>query len=76
MMQGQRDLLTVAHLLLSELTPLIGAQHGTFYMADAEDTPLMTLLTGYAIDDGRCPAKFKFGQGSGGPVRPGEGAHP
>ena len=32
MMQGQRDLLTVAQLLLSELTPLVGAQLGTFYM--------------------------------------------
>ena len=40
MMQGQRDLLTVAQLLLSELTPLVGAQHGTFYIAEqAEDSP-------------------------------------
>ena len=37
MMQGQRDLLTVAQLLLSELTPLVGAQHGTFYIADSTD---------------------------------------
>src|SRR5206468_12170612 len=37
MMQGQRDLLTVAELLLSELTPLIGAQHVTFYIADTVD---------------------------------------
>jgi HAMP domain-containing protein/signal transduction histidine kinase/CheY-like chemotaxis protein len=63
MMQGQRDLLAVAQLLLSELTPLVGAQHGTFYMADASDeTPSMTLLTGYAIE-GRIPKKFRFGQG-------------
>src|ERR687892_692196 len=34
MMQGQRDLFTVAQLLLSELTPLVGAQRGTFYIAD------------------------------------------
>jgi HAMP domain-containing protein len=32
MMQGQRDLLTVAKLLLSELTPLVGAQHSAFYL--------------------------------------------
>ncbi len=63
MMQGQRDLLAVAQLLLSELTPLVGAQHGTFYMAEqAEDTPVMTLLTGYAIE-GRTPKRFRFGQG-------------
>ena len=34
MMQGQRDLVTVSRLLLSELTPLVGAQHGTFYITD------------------------------------------
>src|SRR5271157_5519943 len=51
MMQGQRDLLTVAQLLLSELTPLIGAQHGTFYIAETADGPLLKLLAGYAIDD-------------------------
>jgi len=63
MMQGQRDLLAVAQLLLSELTPLVGAQHGTFYMAEnTEDSAVMTLLTGYAIE-GRIPKRFKFGQG-------------
>ena len=65
MMQGQRDLLTVAQLLLSELTPLIGAQYGTFYMADAVDeTPVLTLLTGYAVDERNdIPKRFKIGQG-------------
>ncbi len=38
MVQGQRDLFAVSQLLLSELTPLVGAQHGTFYIMDsAED---------------------------------------
>src|SRR5207302_5230318 len=37
MMQGQRDLLTVSKLLLSELTPLVGAQYGTFYIADSSE---------------------------------------
>jgi HAMP domain-containing protein/signal transduction histidine kinase/CheY-like chemotaxis protein len=65
MMQGQRNLLTVAQLLLSELTPLVGAQHGTFYIADAEgETPVLTLLTGYAVDerDG-VPKRFRIGEG-------------
>ena len=65
MMQGQRDLLTVAQLLLSELTPLIGAQHGTFYITDTVDeTPVLSLLTGYAIgQEDDVPKRFKIGQG-------------
>ena len=64
MMQGQRDLLTVAQLLLSELTPLIGAQHGTFYMAGSgEDVTVLDLLAGYAIDDQAVPKRFHFGEG-------------
>jgi HAMP domain-containing protein/signal transduction histidine kinase/CheY-like chemotaxis protein len=63
MMQGQRDLLALAQLLLSELTPLVGAQHGTFYIAETPDeAPTMTLLTGYAIE-GRAPKRFRFGHG-------------
>ena len=63
MMQGQRDLLALAQLLLSELTPLVGAQHGTFYMAESgEETQVMNLLTGYAIE-GSIPKRFKFGHG-------------
>ena len=32
MLQGQRDLLAVAKLILSELAPLVSAQHGVFYL--------------------------------------------
>ena len=32
MLQGQRDLLTVSRMVLSELAPLVNAQHGTFYI--------------------------------------------
>src|SRR5205814_391664 len=32
MMQGQRSITAVAQLIMSELTPLIDAQHGTFFM--------------------------------------------
>ena len=65
MMQGQRDLLAVSQLLLSEITPLIGAQHGTFYIADTvEDSPVLKLLTGYAIDErDDVPKFFKIGSG-------------
>jgi HAMP domain-containing protein len=65
MMQGQRNLLNVAQLLLSELTPLVGAQYGTFYMADTEgETSVLTLLTGYALDErSGVPKRFKIGEG-------------
>ena len=36
MLQGQRDQKTVARLLMSEVTPLVAAHHGAFYVA--EDT--------------------------------------
>jgi HAMP domain-containing protein/signal transduction histidine kinase/CheY-like chemotaxis protein len=65
MLQGQRDLLAVSRLLLSELTPLVEAQHGTFYLAEpAEDQPTLKLMAGYAYNDaGRLPSQFKMGQG-------------
>ena len=65
MMQGQRDLLTVSQLLLSELTPLVGAQHGTFYIADThDDNAVLKLLAGYAVDDrDEVPNQFEIGQG-------------
>src|ERR1700712_2071871 len=34
MLQGQRDLLSVTKLILSELAPVVSAQHGVFYMMD------------------------------------------
>jgi len=65
MLQGQRDLLAVSKLLLSELTPLVDAQHGTFYLADStEDGAALKLLAGYAYDDALgIPTQFKMGQG-------------
>ncbi len=37
MMQGQRSIASVAQLIMSELTPLVDAQHGAFYMMDSEN---------------------------------------
>jgi len=54
MLQGQRDLVTVGELLLSELAPLVNAQQGTVYqmLTDATDAaPALSLLAGYAIGD-------------------------
>jgi HAMP domain-containing protein/signal transduction histidine kinase/DNA-binding response OmpR family regulator len=65
MLQGQRDLLTVSRLLLSELTTLVEAQHGTFYLTDAaEDDATLKLLAGYAHGgDLGAPVQFRMGQG-------------
>ncbi len=64
MMQGQRDLLTVAELLLSELTPLIGAQYGTFYLAENTDSGTsLKLLAGYAIEGEQVREHFHIGEG-------------
>jgi HAMP domain-containing protein len=36
MMQGQRSITSVAQLIMSELTPLVDAQHGAFYLMDTD----------------------------------------
>jgi signal transduction histidine kinase len=54
MLQGQRDLVTVGKLLLSELAPLVNAQQGAIYQTVAEvsdSVPTLSLLAGYAIGD-------------------------
>ena len=49
MLQGQKDLLTVGRLILSELAPVVAAQHAVFYVLDATtDPPCLTLLASYA----------------------------
>src|SRR5213075_1785908 len=47
MMQGQKDLESVSRLIMSELTPLVSAHHGAFFMSDAE-TSTMRLVASYA----------------------------
>src|SRR2546425_888049 len=48
MLQGQRDVQTVARTLLSELAPLVSAQHGVFYVMDRQDsTQRLKLLSSY-----------------------------
>ncbi len=50
-LQGQRDLQTVCQMTLSELAPLVGAQHGIFYIneGDDEDEACLRLLASYAF---------------------------
>ncbi len=63
MLQGQRDLATVGHLLLAELTPLVNAQLGVIYRVNEENAGL-TLLSAYANDDASgYPARIELGRG-------------
>ncbi len=64
MLQGQRDLVTVGRLLLSELTPLVNAQQGVIYQMESDDAPALRLLSAYA-DDGTQghPATTRLGEG-------------
>ncbi|HEV2914805.1 MAG TPA: HAMP domain-containing protein [Pyrinomonadaceae bacterium] len=65
MLQGQRDMTTVSQMVLSELAPLVDAQHGVFYVNGSNNgTPLMRLLGSYAFMERKNLAnEFKAGQG-------------
>jgi CheY-like chemotaxis protein/signal transduction histidine kinase/HAMP domain-containing protein len=65
MMQGQRDLLTVARTLLSELAPLVEAHQGVMYMMEEGDGDrYLQQIYGYA-DDGQdgVPRRYRHGEG-------------
>ena len=64
MMQGQRDLFTVAKTLLADLVPLVQAQQGAIYQLSAADhePPVLRLLAGYAQQPGR-PDRIHLGVG-------------
>jgi HAMP domain-containing protein/signal transduction histidine kinase/CheY-like chemotaxis protein len=68
MLQGQRDLLAVARMILSELAPVVSAQQGVFYIIDNSDgngnEPELKLLASYAFRDRRgVNGRFKLGEG-------------
>jgi HAMP domain-containing protein/signal transduction histidine kinase/CheY-like chemotaxis protein len=60
MLQGQRDLLTVGKLILSELAPVVSAQQGVFYIVEnSSRKPELKLLASYAYG-GRKGLKNRF----------------
>ena len=64
MLQGQRDLVSVGKLILSELAPLIGAHQGLIYQMESEDKPHLKLLASYAnACEGGYPAQLDPGAG-------------
>ncbi|MFN2499586.1 MAG: HAMP domain-containing protein [Pyrinomonadaceae bacterium] len=65
MLQGQRDMTTVAQMVLSELAPLVEAQQGVFYVNESPNgQPVMKLLGGYAYKKRKNLAnEFHAGEG-------------
>jgi HAMP domain-containing protein/signal transduction histidine kinase/CheY-like chemotaxis protein len=65
MLQGQKDLMAVSRLILSELAPLVSAQHGVFYMYDGQEGEgVLKLLASYAYKERKSLANsFKQGEG-------------
>ncbi|MBD1891230.1 HAMP domain-containing protein [Coleofasciculus sp. FACHB-SPT9] len=66
MLQGQRDLETVSKLILSELAPLVSAQHGVFYLMESgeQHQAFLKLLSTYAYRERKHLANhFHLGEG-------------
>ena len=66
MLQGQRDPMTVSKMILSELAPLVNAEHGVFYgMIGPNGTePHLTFQAGYAYRRRKdVPTQFRIGEG-------------
>ncbi|MET7684131.1 HAMP domain-containing protein [Streptomyces sp. NPDC005423] len=73
LMQGRRDLDDVASLIMSELTPVVTAQHGAFFLAmplvdgkdagaDPEDAYELRMLGSYGYSMGSMPSSFRPGE--------------
>ncbi|HEY3880246.1 MAG TPA: HAMP domain-containing protein [Trebonia sp.] len=64
MLQGHRDLEVVAELIMEELAPLLGAQHGTFFLTEDWGTERrLRLIAGYGLHaDKDAPVQYRIGQ--------------
>ena len=67
MLQGQRDLAEVSSMILSELAPLVSAQHGVFYSMTSPPEggePVLQLQAGYGYEERKhLSTSFQVGQG-------------
>jgi len=65
MMQGQKDLEALSKLIMSELTPLVSAHHGAFYIReDDNNAPLLKLIASYAYKERKhIGNRFRLGEG-------------
>ncbi|MCF3105328.1 HAMP domain-containing protein [Streptomyces roseoverticillatus] len=74
LLQGRRDLDDVAGLIMSELTPVVSAQHGAFFLAmptgspggqgaeHCEDAYELRMLGSYGYSMGSMPTSFRPGE--------------
>ncbi|KOU08759.1 histidine kinase [Streptomyces sp. NRRL F-5755] len=64
LMQGHRDLAVVAELVMDELTPLVSAQYGAFYLAEeTERGTVLRLVGAYGRPPGStAPDRFGLGE--------------
>ena len=65
LMQGQRDLATVSRLIMSEISPLVTAQHGAFFLTESSsgDEPELRLIASYGYKRRKTVSnQFKFGE--------------
>jgi signal transduction histidine kinase/HAMP domain-containing protein/ActR/RegA family two-component response regulator len=67
MLQGQRDLAAVSSMILSELAPLVSAQHGVFYSMTSpsdDSEPVLEFTAGYGYEERRhLSTTFRVGEG-------------
>jgi signal transduction histidine kinase/HAMP domain-containing protein len=66
MLQGQRNLSTVADLILTEAAPLVSAQYGAFYIVEGREgeEPVLRRAAGYAVATGdNAGQAFRWGEG-------------
>jgi len=65
MLQGQKDLVTVGQLILSELAPVVGAQQAEFYvLTSVDNAPKLRLFASYASGGQHSHGKeIELGQG-------------
>ncbi|HEV3086591.1 MAG TPA: response regulator, partial [Candidatus Elarobacter sp.] len=64
MLQGQKDIKTVAKVIMTELAPLVSAQVGIFYLNEPlDDVPLLRYTAGYAAPRRRGTLQFASGEG-------------
>jgi signal transduction histidine kinase/ActR/RegA family two-component response regulator len=72
LMQGKRDLRAVAQLIMAELTPVVSAQQGAFYLREQDSVRMLAgygRLTEEVEPDGtRTPVRFRIGEGLVGQV--------
>jgi signal transduction histidine kinase/HAMP domain-containing protein/ActR/RegA family two-component response regulator len=67
MLQGQRDLATVSSMILSQLAPLVSAQHGVFYTltsSGGDGDAVLRYQAGYGFKERKHLAnEFRLGEG-------------